>query len=239
MPTEDYVLGVLQNASLPYEGETLRAATVAIRSRALYCEQNRPVHADAAVCDDPSCCAAFACEQFDTRYVVAAAETAGICVLYRGAPAAAMMHESSGAYTASSQSIYGVSLPYLIEISNVKENVVQEYVWNKQTFLSLLGLSAETDLASIFVGYDKSHRIHTVETGTLVLDGARFAKLLSLPSRCADVMATSNEIRIVCYGKGDGVGMSLNGAQTMENAGADYAQILAFYFPDTQIGIPS
>ena len=167
MPTEDYVLGVLQNAALPYEGETLCAAAIAIRSRVLYCEQNRPVHPDAAVCDDASCCAAFVCDRFDAAYIQAAAKTAGLCVLYRGKPAAAMMHESSGAYTASSQSIYGITIPYLVEVQNVKENVVREYVWDKQTFLTLLGLSGETDLTTMLIGYDKSHRIHrSKQTGS-------------------------------------------------------------------------
>ena len=239
MPTEDCVLGILQSMALPYEGETLCAAAVAVRSRLLYCEQNRPVHPDAAVCDDPNCCTAFACDSFDPVYVQAAAKTAGICVLYRGKPAAAMMHESSGDYTAGSQSIYGVSLPYLVEVENVKENVKEEHTWDKQTFLSLLGLSADTDLSSLLIGYDRSHRIHTVETDGVSIDGDRFASLLSLPSRCIDLTVTGTEVHAVCYGKGDGVGMSLNGAQMLESTGADYQTILAFYYPDTQIGKPS
>lgn len=239
MPTEDYVLGVLQNAAYPYTGETLCAIAVAVRSRALYCEQNRPVHEDAAVCDDPSCCVAFACETFDEEIIRAVSDTAGLAVLYHGKPAAAVMHESSGAYTASSQSAYGVFIPYLVEVQNVTEEVTVTKEWDKQTFLSLLGLSPQTDLTSLLIGYDKSHRIHTVESDGLTLDGKRFASLLSLPSQCIDLTVTGERVSTVCYGKGDGVGMSLNGASLLEKTGADYTQILAFYYPDTQVGKPT
>ncbi len=239
MPTEDYVLGVMQNAAYPYTGETLRAIAVAVRSRALYCEQNRPVHADAAVCDDPTCCAAFASEQFDDGIIRAVSDTSGLAVLYHGKPAAAMMHESSGEYTASSKSIYGVSLPYLVEVQNVIEDVSVERVWDKQTFLSLLGLSEQTDLSSLLLGYDKSHRVHTAELDGLTFDGERFAALLSLPSRCIDITVSGDSVRAVCYGEGDGVGMSLNGASLLEKTGADFWEILAFYYPDTQVGKPN
>lgn len=239
IPTEDYVLGVMQNEAFPYTGETLRAIAVAIRSRLLYCEQNRPVHAEAAVCDDPDCCIAFASEAFDEENIRAAADTAGLAVLYRGKPAAAMMHESSGAYTASSESVYGISLPYLVEVKNVTEDTVLEKTWDRQSFLALLGLSEQTALSSLLIGYDKSHRIHTVELDGLTIDGARFAALLSLPSRCIDLTVTGETVRAVCYGKGDGVGMSLHGASLLEKTGADYQAILAFYYPDTQVGKPT
>ncbi len=235
VPTEDYVLGTLQNAAYPYTGETLKAIAVAVRSRVLYCEQNRPVHPDAAVCDDPTCCVAFECQAYDDGIIRAVSETAGLAVLYRGKPAAAMMHESSGKYTASSQSIYGVSLPYLVEVQNVAEEISVERVWDKQTFLSLLGLTEQTELSSLLIGYDKSHRIHTVEFNGLTLDGSRFAALLSLPSCCIDLTVTDDSVHAICYGKGDGVGMSLHGASMLEKTGSDFSEILAFYYPDTQV----
>lgn len=236
MPTEDYVLGVMQNAAYPYGGETLKAIAVAVRSRALYCEQNRPVHAEAAVCDDASCCVAYESERFDEKVISAVADTAGFAVLYRGKPAAAMMHESSGEYTASSQSVYGVSLPYLVEVKNVTEDVFEKQTWDKPTFLRLLGLSEQTDLSALLIGYDKSHRVHTAELGGLTLDGSRFAALLSLASTCIDITVTADCVHAVCYGRGDGVGMSLHGASLLEKAGADFCEILTFYYPETQVG---
>lgn len=236
MPTEDYVLGVMQNAAYPYSGETLKAIAVAVRSRVLYCEQNRPVHAEAAVCDNPACCVAFSCMAVDEEIIRAVSDTASLAVLYRGKPAAAMMHQSSGAYTASSRSVYGVSLPYLVEVKNVTEDVFAEKTWDKPTFLALLGLSEQTDLSTLLLGYDKSHRIHTAELGGLTLDGGRFAALLSLPSTCIDLTVTGDEVRAVCYGEGDGVGMSLHGASMLEKTGSDFLEILAFYYPETQVG---
>lgn len=239
MPTEDYVLGVLQNAGYPYTGETLCAIAVAVRSRALYCEQNRPVHSQAAVCDDPLCCIAFVREGFGDEVIRAVSETSGLAVLYRGKPAAAMMHESSGAYTASSESIYGISLPYLTEVQNVDEEISVKKTWDKQTFLSLLGLSEDTDLSAMLLGYDRSRRVHTAEIGGVTLDGGHFASLLSLPSRCIEITVSGETVHAVCYGSGDGVGMSMHGASLLEKTGADFKQILAFYYPDTEVGKPN
>lgn len=235
LPTEDYVIGVLETANYPCEGEALKAVAIAIRSRALYCEQNRPVHTDAAVCDDPACCEAFKTDSFSEKAVSAAAETKGLAVTYNGKAAAAMTHESSGAYTASSESIYGVALPYLTEIYNIAENRVTERTWSKKEFLTLLGLSEQTDPGALILAYDKSERVRMAELGTLSFTGEQLAALLHLPSCCFTLTYKDQAVYSRCYGAGDGVGMSRNGASLLAKQGKDFREILTFYYPETEI----
>ena len=76
LPLEDYVIGVMETLSLPPWEEARKAVAIAIRSRALYCQKNTPVHTGAALCNDPTCCMGFETEDFSQDNIAAASETA-------------------------------------------------------------------------------------------------------------------------------------------------------------------
>lgn len=233
IPLEDYVIGVLDAAEYPYDGETLKAIAVAVRSSVLYCEKNHPVHEHAAVCDDPSCCAAFSSDAFSETAIRAAAETVGQVVAYRGEPIAAVMHESSGAYTESSRSLYGVELPYLTEVRNIEEGRETTRRFETHSFLSLLGESGTDGTDDLILAYDLSGRVREARLGALVLSGQQLADKLSLPSCCFTLERTGNTVVAVCQGSGNGVGMSRNGASLLIRDGKSYEDVLLFYYPGT------
>ncbi len=233
IPLEDYVIGVLDAAGYPYDAETLKAIAVAVRSSALYSEQKHPVHENAAVCDDPNCCAAFSSEEFSEAAIQAAAETVGQVVAYRGEPIAALTHESSGAYTQSSLSLYGVDLPYLTEVRNVEEGRETTRRFEKQAFLSLLGASEADDADDLILAYDISGRVREARLGALVFSGQQLADRLSLPSCCFTLERTGDTVLAVCQGSGNGIGMSRNGASLLVREGKSYEDVLLFYYPGT------
>ena len=237
LPLEDYVIGVLTAANYPFQGETLKAVAVAIRSCARYCETNRPVHKEAALCDDPACCMAFATADFSRPAVEAAAETAGLIVTYEGAPAAALTFDSAGAYTASSLSVFGVDVPYLAGVKNVPENRVTEAVLSKTDFLAALGAPEDAEISALFLARDASGRVCGGEfPGTnLRFTGEELAEALSLPSCFFTLELQSGTVVAKCQGAGHGVGMSRNGASILAESGKDFREILAFYFPETEI----
>ena len=237
LPLEDYVIGVLTAADYPCEGEALKAIAVAIRSCARYCEVNRPVHKNAAVCDDPACCMAFATASFSQNAVEAAAETAGLLLTYQGAPAAALTFESAGAYTASCLSVFGADVPYLSGVKNVTENQVTEASMTATAFLAAIGAPEGTKVSDLFLAFDASGRVCGGEfpgTGWRV-SGEELAEALSLPS-CFFTLEIRNGLVIArCQGAGHGVGMSRSGADILAESGKDFREILAFYFPGTEI----
>lgn len=237
LPLEDYVIGVLTAKCYPEEGEALKAMAVAIRSSARYCEVYRPVHRDAAVCDDPSCCAAFAGSGFSQKAVEAAAETAGLLLTYEGAPAAALTFDSGGAYTASSLSVYGVALPYLAGVENVTENRVTEKRWSERDFLSALNAPEGVGLRDLFLASDVSGRVcDAVFRGTdRRMSGEALAEALSLPSCFFTLEVQNGTVTARCEGAGHGVGMSRNGASLLAESGKTFREILAFYFPGTEV----
>ena len=236
-PLEDYVIGVLTANRYPCEGEALKAVAVAVRSCARYCEVNRPVHKNAALCDDPSCCAAFAAKDFSPAAVEAAAETAGLAVTYEGKPAAALTFESAGAYTASSLSVFGADVPYLAGVENVEEGVATEKTVREADFLAAIGAPKGVNASALFLAIDAAGRVYGGSfpgTGRK-LTGEELAEALSLPSCFFTLEAQNGMVVARCQGAGHGVGLSRNGASILAKSGKDFREILAFYFPGTEI----
>lgn len=235
IPLEDYVVGVMEAAAYPQTGEALKAIAIAIRSRGVYCQENMPRHKNAAVCNDANCCAAFSTENFSSVYVSAAAETVGRILTYGGKAAAAMTHPSSGKFTASSESVFGVSIPYLTEVRNVEENRTTQKVYKAEHFFVLLGFPADTPWDELLFACDKSGRVRSVEWRDYALSGTYAAARLGLPSLCFEASYTDGTILLTCYGEGHGVGMSLGGAQKLASEGKTCGEILLFYYPGTQL----
>jgi stage II sporulation protein D len=231
LPLEDYVIGVMETLSLPPEAEARKAIAVAIRSRAVYCKEHTPVHKNAALCNDPACCLGFEAKDFSSENIAAAAETAGQYLAYQGHPAAALFHESSGKFTASAFSVYGVEVPYLQGVKNVEEGVTEAFSFPTEKFLSLLGISQRVAVEDLFWGYDRFGRVQMLEWEGGSLGGAQVQTLLELPSTCFTLSLGVERVHILCHGRGDGVGLSLNGASILAREGKGYAEILAFYFP--------
>jgi len=237
LPLEDYVIGRLETLSLPPEEEARKAAAVAVRSMALYCMEFRPVHQEAALCNAPACCGGFAEAGFSQENIAAAGKTAGVVMTHLGEPAALLFHESGGKYTVSSESVFGVSLPYLAMVKNVEEGVTRELVLTEEAFLARLGIPPEVSGEELFWAYDRSGYLLRLEWESGSLTGKEVASLLSLPSACIEGETVGSEVRILCHGRGHGVGMSLNGASILAREGKDYTEILAFYFPKGELKI--
>lgn len=234
LPLEDYVIGAMEKLTLPAEKEARKAAAIALRSCALYCRAFRPVHGEADLCNDPSCCGGFSVEHFSEENVSAAAETAGRYLTYQGNPAAARFHQSCGKYTADHQAVYGTAVPYLVRIRNVEEHAVQTLTLGDEDFRTRLGIPKELPLEDLFWEYDRSLYLLRLHWGNISLSGAECASRLSLPSPFLSAVLTEDGVVLTCHGSGDGVGMSLGGASLLAREGNTAWDILAFYFPGTE-----
>ena len=65
--------------------------------------------------------------------------------------------------------------------------------------------------------------------------GTQLRRLLGLPSTAMTITATGDTITIVTKGYGHRVGMSQYGADAMAVTGKTYPEILAYYYPGTQL----
>ncbi|MFR3796931.1 MAG: hypothetical protein ACLT1X_05295 [Christensenellales bacterium] len=80
-----------------------------------------------------------------------------------------------------------------------------------------------------------SGRVATLLVGSQTVRGADFRKALSLRSTYFTWEADGDRIVFHTVGYGHGVGLSQAGAQAMAAGGADFSEILAHYYPGTQL----
>lgn len=89
--------------------------------------------------------------------------------------------------------------------------------------------------SSFYVKNAPSGRVETVTSGKTVLTGNEMMKRFALPSPAFTVKITATAVTFRCRGQGDGVGMSLYGANEMAKRGADYREILTAFYPDAEL----
>ncbi|MDO4749252.1 MAG: stage II sporulation protein D [Eubacteriales bacterium] len=259
----DYLPGVLA-AEMPasFEPEALKAQAVAARSYILRRAMAPPsAHPEAAVCGDYSCCLAHVTEQslresWGARYAEynekihrAVSETDGQFLTYDGIPAQAVFHASSSGRTEDSGAIWS-PLPYLVSVESPEtaENV-PHYITTvevspsdlRSTLEAVLPDAAWGDDPSGWLGpcqYDSSGRVESISIGGENIAGTSLRSLFGLRSVSFTLEYTDGRFLFTVTGSGHGVGMSQYGANVMASEGADYAEILAHYYPGTVLSKP-
>ena len=257
MDMQDYLIGVVA-AEMPadFAPEALRAQAVAARTYALYCAETHR-HPDADVCTDYTCCQAWRSgealrrdwgAEYQARHekVAAAVQaTDGEILCYGGHAIFAAFHSSSAGYTEDCGAIWG-DLPYLVSVMSPEDaGSVPGYVSTRTlTPLdfrdTLLSLRPEADFSAPperWLGetiLDDSGRVASVELGGAVFTGVELRKLFSLRST-AFTLDYDGDFVFTVTGFGHGVGMSQYGANVLAAEGESYREILAHYYPGTEL----
>ena len=255
---EDYVLGVTA-AEMPadFEPEALKAQAAAARTYAIYCARSGR-HADADVCTNPGCCQAWlsdealrerwgdAYPQRHDKLAAAVAASEGQILCYGGQAVFAAFHSSSAGFTEDCGAIWS-ELPYLKSVFSPEgPDSVPNYVTRVERSPldfrdTLLSLRPEADFSGppdTWLGpaeQDASGR-----TAFCVIGGARFTgtelrSLFSLRSTAFTLALEDGVFVFTVTGFGHGVGMSQYGAEVMARSGADFREILAHYYPGTEL----
>ena len=81
----------------------------------------------------------------------------------------------------------------------------------------------------------KNGYVRQVYIDTLSIKGENFAKWFHLASNNFYFEEYEGKIRIICLGKGNGLGLSQYGAEKMAEQGRTYQKILKYYYPNTTI----
>jgi stage II sporulation protein D len=248
VPLETYVAGTLgTEVYRAWNPDTLRAQAVVTRTYALYQRARHgaegfDVEADTSSqvyggvgAEDPAIARAVA----DTRFEV---------LTWNGQPILAAFHSASGGRTASAEEVWGEALPYL-RSADVDDVDSPDTYWRVRysrnqlaRALDPIGLSLGSVREVRVVDRTSSGRAaRVVVTGTGGsghLTGRQLRSALGdavMRSTLFEVRYVGDDIVFVGSGHGHGVGMSQWGAQAMAENGADYRQILAAFFPGTQL----
>ena len=258
MDMQDYIVGVTA-AEMPanFELEALKAQTVAARTYAMYCADMHK-HGEAHVCADPNCCQAWSSdetlrtnwgggyEENMKKLRSAADATAGQVLTYEGEAVFAAFHSSSAGATEDSGQVWN-GLPYLLSVSSPETGSdVPEYVTEVRCAVidfrdTVLSRYPEADFSGDESGWiedierDDSGRVKSVRLGGADVRGTEMRSLFSLRSAAFTLEYIDGQFVFTVTGFGHGVGMSQYGANVMAQNGADYTEILAHYYPGTEL----
>lgn len=258
MDMTEYLIGVVA-AEMPasFDEDALRAQAVAARTYTMYCAaQGR--HNDAQVCASAGCCQAWLDdaalhERLGEGYDVyrekirrAVTDTAGEYLSYGGAPVFAAFHSSSAGATEDSGNVWN-AVPYLVSVDSPEDaSTVPDYVSTVEVSApdfrdSVLRLRPEADMTgepATWVGAaqkNESGRVDSVLIGGQSVTGGELRQTFLLRSTAFTLEYTGEVFRFTVTGFGHGVGMSQYGANVMAQNGADYKEILAHYYPETEL----
>lgn len=166
----------------------------------------------------------------------AAKATEGEIIMYDGAPAAAVFHISSAGITESAKNVWGTDFPYLVNVSSDCTESRHEFTSAELS----ARISSEYPEAGKFDGIEilstaASGAVLSAELCGITLDGSRLAEILSLESAAFEVSESGSSVIFIVKGSGHLVGMSICGADELSREGMSYTDILAHYYPGTEI----
>ena len=255
----DYLIGAVA-AEMPvsWADEALKAQAVAAHSYILYCRDHCPLPGGGWLAADPArrqvCLTdpvlrSYWGTDYASRYarlsaLVEQVETQVLC--YQDAPAAASYFALSNGRTEASQNVWGSPLPYLVPVDSSTDLAADNYQYSvtlsARQLQSLLqtGLSLSADLSAPEQWFSSQTLTPSGYTASLsvcgqTISGTALRRALGLRSTCFTVTFHSGSFCFTTRGYGHGVGMSQWGAKAMAEQGADYAAILAHYYPGTTL----
>jgi len=240
---EAYLRGVVPSemaASWPLEA--LKAQAVAARSYTLV-SLNPGGRYD--LCATVDCQVYRGVEAEHPRTDEAIAATAGVVVTYLGETAKTYYHSDSGGAVASSQEVWGSSIPYLVALQDVPSTTPHR-AWTARLDASVVtrslaaaGVGVGTVSGLRVLKLSESGRVSELEVtgsgGSRVLRGSQLTTLARGWGLKSMRFSVQGGLAIKGDGWGHGVGMSQYGARALAQSGYDYGRILGYYYPTTAL----
>lgn len=254
----DYVLGAVA-AEMPvsWPDEALKAQAVAAHSYALYCRDHTGAENDSWLTADPArrqgCLTDPVLRSYwGTGYEASYARLAALVdevldkvLCYDGSPACTSYFAISCGQTESAENVWGTPLPYLVPVDSSTDRSADNYEYTvtlsaAQVQQALAGLGIHADPAAPGSWFGTAERtssgcIRTLAVCGQAVSGTALRQALNLRSSCFDAVFQDGGFRITTKGYGHGVGLSQWGAKALAEQGADYAAILAHYYPGTEL----
>lgn len=251
LPMEEYVLGVvLGEMPLDFESDSLMAQAVVARTYA-YKSMLQSKHENADVCTDSACCQAYLFvdefleqggnEDLFNKAKVSIQQTAGEVLTYQGQIIDATYFSCSGGRTEAAYAVWGADVPYLQSVESPGEETATHYTDTVQ-FTTLefcdklgLGLQNALELCVEDISYTDGGGVAFLTICGQKFSGIEIRKKLGLRSTSFVICAVGNTVTVTTKGFGHRVGMSQYGADAMAKSGVDYRDILAHYYPGTDL----
>lgn len=249
---DDYITGVVL-AEMPanFEEDALMAQAVAARTYTYKHRKGNTKHENADVCGNASCCQAYmsyetyldggGTKESYERIRTAVYATTNEVLTYENELIEATYFSCSGGMTEAASFVWGTEYPYLIAQPSPGEESASVYTdsitISNQSFLSLLGMDTEQNVEIEHITYTDGGGIDKIKISGNTFTGVELRRLLNLRSTSIRISIIGDSVVITTQGYGHRVGMSQHGAEAMAVSGSTYEEILAYYYPGTELVI--
>ena len=177
-------------------------------------------------------------EIMDQKRKKSVSETRGKVITYKNKLIEPYFHALSVGMTLDSREWFGKDLPYIREKESLSDIEAKDYMSVKvMSYEKIAGMIKTKTKKDIKINrLEKNLRIgRTTNADSLMIKGEDFADWFHLASNNFYFEQYKGKLRIICLGKGNGLGMSQYGAGTMAKTGKSYKKILKYYYPKTRI----
>ena len=164
---------------------------------------------------------------------------------YEGAPAGTSYFAISNGMTEASENVWGTALPYLVAVDSSTDLNADNYLYTvqftaEQMQQALAGLGLLPDPAAPVSWFGEAALTPSGYVASLPVcgqsvTGPALRKALGLRSACFTVQYQEGSFLLTTKGYGHGVGLSQWGAKALAEQGQSAEEILAHYFPGTEL----
>lgn len=259
MPKREYLIGAAAaEMPLTWPDEAIKAQIIAAHSYALYCRDHASAANGSWLSADPArrqgCLTdavlhSYWGTAYDANYARLSALVDAVAdevLCWEGSAAGTSYFAISNGRTEASQNVWDSALPYLIPVDSSTDLTADNYEVSlslsvpqvQQLLADGLGIAADTAAPESWFGtptLTDSGYISSLTVCGQNISGPAFRRALGLRSACFTVQYQEGSFLFVTRGYGHGVGMSQWGAKALAEQGWSYADILAHYFPGTQL----
>ena len=258
VPKRDYLIGAAAaEMPLTWPDEALKAQIVAAHSYALYCRDHAADPAAGWLTADPARRQGYLTDTvlrsyWGTAYEENHARLAALVdavetqvLYYDNAPAGTSYFAISNGQTEASENVWGSAVPYLVPVDSSTDREADHFTYTvqfstAQTEELLKGLGLAPDLSAPegwfgVAALTPSGYVASLPVCGQTITGPALRKALGLRSACFTVQYQNGTFFFTTMGYGHGVGLSQWGAKALAEQGQTAAQILAHYFPGTEL----
>lgn len=174
-----------------------------------------------------------------------AALTEDEVLVYEGELAYTPYHAMSAGMTRDITALYEeTEMPYLTAVPcvedataegclSVESRDMEEFIQICRDKFTEAEINEMSDLE--ILSRDEAGYVTEIRVGELTISGEEFRNRLGLASACFTLTELDGQVRVVTKGYGHGLGLSQYTAECMAEEGADYREILSFFYPGTEL----
>ena len=139
-------------------------------------------------------------------------------------------------YLNSGKTVTNIKYPYLTSVISLWDLLSPDFItfktYNYNNFSKLLNIKCSNTSSFIFINQNNTRKL---KIDNRIFSLEEIKKYLNLNSCDFSLIINSDNIKIISKGIGNGLGLSLFGANEIAINGGKYQNILKYYFPKVKL----